>query len=418
MVRRILVLILFFSLFGTLLGRSTQVFIDSQDRARAYTRHLEFNYIAWTIDAIHTKTLQAGLSPLRYMDDRATVYIVQNCLELTEGMQQSNNEIEKIYTDPSILNPAESSRDYQERLAFLENRWQLLGPVCESILQAQLSDVLASAGLSLGGTPVPPVLFHITPIPYALITSPREVIRQEANLSLDTDLSLSEMISLETQVELGLPNTSALVVPVGGIGVYPTMVKSTSSLPWLVEVVAHEWTHNFLTLRPLGLSYDVSAELRTINETAASIAGKELGTAVLRRFYPEYLPEAPQPTSETLPPTDTSVIDSMPFDFRVEMHITRVNADKLLLEGQIEEAEKYMEMRRQEFWDNGYPIRKLNQAYFAFHGAYADVPGGAAGEDPVGPLVRQLRDESDSLAKFLNRISWVSSLDALSRLVN
>ena len=49
-----------------------------------------------------------------------------------------------------------------------------------------------------------------------------------------------------------------------------------------------------------------------------------------------------------------------------------------------------MEQRRQLFVENGYYIRKLNQAYFAFYGAYADVPGGAAGEDPVGPAVRAL----------------------------
>ena len=45
-------------------------------------------------------------------------------------------------------------------------------------------------------------------------------------------------------------------------------------------------------------------------------------------------------------------------------------------------------------------MRKLNQAYFAFYGAYADQPGGAAGEDPVGPAVRALRERSQGLADF------------------
>jgi len=31
-----------------------------------------------------------------------------------------------------------------------------------------------------------------------------------------------------------------------------------------VDVVAHEWAHNYLTLRPLGLNYDHDAETRTI----------------------------------------------------------------------------------------------------------------------------------------------------------
>jgi len=89
----------------------------------------------------------------------------------------------------------------------------------------------------------------------------------------------------------------------------------------------------------------------------------------------------------------------------------------LLADGKIEEAELYMEKRRQLFWDNGYLIRKLNQAYFAFHGAYADVPGGAAGEDPVGPAVRALRTQSTSLADFIDTIAWMTSFQQLQQAI-
>ena len=76
-----------------------------------------------------------------------------------------------------------------------------------------------------------------------------------------------------------------------------------------------------------------------------------------------------------------------------------------------------MEARRRVFVENGYILRKLNQAYFAFYGAYADVPGGAAGEDPVGPAVRALRAQSDSLADFVNRIAWMTSFEQLQQAV-
>jgi hypothetical protein len=95
------------------------------------------------------------------------------------------------------------------------------------------------------------------------------------------------------------------------------------------------------------------------------------------------------------------------------MHETRVKADELLAQGKVEEAEAYMEERRQIFWQNGYLLRKLNQAYFAFHGAYADVPGGAAGEDPVGPAVRALREQSATLEDFINTIAWMTSFEQL-----
>ena len=76
-----------------------------------------------------------------------------------------------------------------------------------------------------------------------------------------------------------------------------------------------------------------------------------------------------------------------------------------------------MEERRQIFWLNGYPIRKLNQAYFAFYGAYADLPGGAAGEDPVGPAVRALRQQSGSLTEFLRVIARMDSFEDLQAAV-
>ncbi len=140
-----------------------------------------------------------------------------------------------------------------------------------------------------------------------------------------------------------------------------------------------------------------------MNETTASIVGDEVGYLVLQTYYPEFL--ASQPDLNLLSLNlhflpSNGLDDPPPFDFRAEMRETRVTADELLAQGKIEEAETYMEQRRQVFWQNGYLLRKLNQAYFAFHGAYADQPGGAAGEDPVGPAVRALREQSDSLEDF------------------
>jgi hypothetical protein len=74
-----------------------------------------------------------------------------------------------------------------------------------------------------------------------------------------------------------------------------------------------------------------------------------------------------------------------------------------------------MEERRELFVTNGYHIRKLNQAYFAFYGAYADQPG-ATGSDPIGPLLRDIRDHSDSVHQFLERVGAVSSFAQLETL--
>ncbi|GAG58282.1 unnamed protein product, partial [marine sediment metagenome] len=122
-------------------------------------------------------------------------------------------------------------------------------------------------------------------------------------------------------------DVSALVVPIGGMGTYPTMVQETTNLTWIVEVIAHEWIHNYLTLRPLGMNYYTNEELRTMNETTASLMGKAIGWDVIRRYYPALMPDEMTPISsesETEPPA---------FDFRKEMHETRVRTDAFLEAG-------------------------------------------------------------------------------------
>jgi hypothetical protein len=225
------------------------------------------------------------------------------------------------------------------------------------------------------------------------------------------------MVALEKQVENGL-NMSALVVPVGGIGVYPTMVMESTNLSWLAEVISHEWIHNYLTLHPLGILYDANPEMRTINETTASIAGIELGDQLIAQYHPELVPPEVNSNDQDTPPDSVDENPEPVFDYRAAMHETRVNADSMLAQGKIEEAEKYMEERRLIFIENGYSIRRLNQAYFAFYGAYADTPGGAAGEDPVGAAVRKLRAQSENLATFIKRISKVTSFEKLMQIID
>lgn len=383
------------------------------EQVRAFTRDIEFDYVAWTLNALGVKLSQVALQSSSYLPKPQEHELVIQYIDLITQIQRGEGQLTRIYADPEIKDPGAASAELRAELDELYNKRADMGPLAEAILQDQISAVIAEQGLSVAGQPVPPVLYHSTPLPLALIVSPRDVIRQDANISLTPDLSLEQRVALEEKVDKAL-NVSSLVVGIGGVGLYPTMVMQTSDLNWLSEVVAHEWVHNFLTLRPLGLNYLTSPELRTMNETAASIAGKELGQALMEKYYPDLVPppvETP-PTSGTLQPTEPP-----PFDFRAEMRETRLRVDELLADGKIDQAEQYMEQRRTLFWENGYLIRKLNQAYFAFYGAYADQPGGAAGEDPVGGAVRDLRAQSPSLAAFLNTISWMSSYEQLQRAV-
>ena len=92
------------------------------------------------------------------------------------------------------------------------------------------------------------------------------------------------------------------------------------------------------------------------------------------------------------------------------MRETRLRTEELLADGKIEEAEAYMEERRRLMVDNGYYIRKINQAYFAFHGSYADSP---ASISPVRTQLEELRRRSGSLAAFLKLVATFSQPEDL-----
>ncbi len=393
--------------------------MDEFDRVRAYTRDIEFDYASWMLNAAGLKIEQGAVGIPGYINRETSKVAVSDYFHVTQLIIQSEDALNKIYADASITDKQTASTQIRAQLTSLEAQQNALAPIAEAILQGQVSLVAADLGLTTLGQPIPTVLYHSTPVPNALIVSPRDHIEQTANISVSPDLTVDQQAALEDRVDKGL-NVSSLVVPIGGVGVYPTMIMRTTDLVWLTSTIAHEWTHNYLEFRPLGLLYDHTPELRTMNETTADISGTEIGAEVIKRYYPELLGATlPEPTLVTFPQVHPNPggMQRPPFDFRAEMHTTRVNTDALLAAGKITEAEAYMEQRRQLFVKNGYEIRKLNQAYFAFYGAYADVPGGAAGEDPVGPAVRALRTQSKSLADFVNRISWMTSFAQLKKAV-
>ena len=406
-------------ILASITGYSNPSLTDKIEKVRTYTRQIEFNYLSWMGSAAMIKLRSASIGAPYTVDRAEQKQIVTEYFRQTQSILEKEYLLEQIYADATVMDKELASVAVRKELTALYARQSELAPFAEAILQDQVSQILAENNLTTIGQPLPNVWYHSTPLPMALIVSPRDHIEQTANISVKTDLTLDEQAALEDRVDKGL-NTSSLVVGIGGVGVYPTMVMRSTSMNWILSTVAHEWVHNYLTLRPLGFLYNGTPELRTMNETTASIAGNEIGDLVIERFYPELMTASPSNLILISAPFDhpnPGDLPRPPFDFRAQMHETRVTTDALLAEGKIEEAEAYMEARRLIFLKNGYLFRKINQAYFAFYGAYADSPGGAAGEDPVGPAVRALREQSDSLADFVNTISWMTSFEQLQKAI-
>jgi hypothetical protein len=372
-----------------------------------------FNFAGWEANAFLVKIAHGLVAPQRYMDTAARRDFVLGYLHRVSDIQHLQWEIERAYTDPAVDNPdlaTEESRDLLARLRAAEEDSQ---PLAEAILEEQVTSVLAEEGFGWLGQAIPPVASHFTPLPLLVVVSPRDRIENIYSLSLVHGLNAAEMEAVEARIDSQL-GVSSLVTPIGGMAAYPAMLLESSSPNFVTMVTAHEWTHHYLTLRPLGWNYDASGDARTINETVASVVGKEIGDRVLARYYPEFLPpesDEPAPAAE---PADSD--DAPAFDFQATMRETRVRVDALLAAGKIEEAEAYMEEQREVFVANGYAIRKLNQAYFAFHGAYADEPG-AAGEDPIGPLVNEFRARSPDLHTFVSQIAQITTRTELETLL-
>jgi hypothetical protein len=409
--------ILLISLIILLTSQSVWYPQDNNDRAQFYTRPFEFDYFYWTIQSLWEKVGQASLGLQESLNPLQQRRLVDDLLGLIDQMKSVDDQIRENYGNPEIKDPKEESAYLLGQKQKLEELFEYQAPLAESVIQYQISVILSVKGLDIAGQPIPPVLFRLTSLPDQLIISPRTVIREDASISLKPGLATSQIYDLESEISSGL-DVSALIVPLGGVGIYPTMVYRESELEYLLKTVAHEWVHNYLTLRPLGWHYDDNSQLRSMNETTADICGSEISQAVLRYFYPDKVPPSLYSQEGIFSVKSNLIQDQATFDFNKEMHATRLQADNLLSQGKVEEAEQFMEMKRQVFWDNGYQIRKINQAYFAFYGAYAEAPLGAAGNDPVGPAVRLLREKSRSMADFLNRIANVSSFEILERMIS
>ncbi len=390
-----------------------------------------FDFVGWEAKALTIKGAQAIVPVEDYVHETQRKSLVLDYLELVQRIEQVQDQIDSIYADPKVVDPAAASVQQRQELAQLRAKQSDQQTTVEAIVEEQISTVLDDQGFAVGGQVIPPVQFRLSPLPQMLIISPRDEIYQKDAFPLVAGLTTDRAEELEAQVERRFGDVSALVEPIGGLGIYPAMMLETTSVEWMLHAGAHEWTHNWLELRPLGMNYEKSPETRTMNETTAVLVEKEVGSAALAWFYPELAPPLPSTTPTPGPkptPAPTPTRDPNVFDFRAEMRITRVEVDRLLTEARaakqsgdtatakarITAAEDYMRERRKVFAGHGYLIRKLNQAYFAFNGAYADEPG-AAGEDPVGPAVKQLRDRSPSLLAFLETMAPMTSFDELKR---
>lgn len=382
---------------------------DFDNRLRAITRPFHFSTAGWELNVVLDsirETFAGG--------DKETGDDVSKVIEFSSSVERirtlkSEIEIIKSGNRQGDLTSLEAElNDLQQQSAVLES-------AVEMTLERQIREALSQEGifnpidkyvkLKVG---FPPLNFKLEKPPHLLVISPRDRIESIRGITLRQVMSREEMEDIEARAdEL---NVSSLVVGLGGFaGTYPSFVTNEADLRFIIDAAAEEWLHQYLVFKPLGFQYMLHLmgispdyEIATMNETVAGIVSKEIGSIVYEKYYDR--------DENTAQPEKTGT----GFDFNREMRDIRRAVDDYLARGEIDDAEEFMEQKRQFLADNGYYIRKLNQAYFAFHGVYADRPTSIS---PIGKELKALRSQSESLKHFLeaaavmtNRQDLVDSL--------
>lgn len=374
-------------------------------------RNEQFDYVSWELNAIGVKLGQTLFGVHPYMTEADRSQFVRRYMADLARAQQLEGQISAVYADPNVPNPDITTLDLRVERDQLRADLNSRQPLAEAILEGQVAATLASLGFGFYDQILPPVSAHFTQVPNLLVVSPRDEIRFDVSINLN-HVTVDAQVALEDEIEQKL-DVAALIVPLGGIALYPSMILETSSIPYALEVIAHEWLHHYLFAFPLGYQYDFGGETRIINETTANLFGSEVGRLVLERYYPDLVPPPPPAASSAAPAATPATPEPPRFDFGRTMNETRLRVDALLAEGNVEEAERFMEAQRELFVANGYVIRKLNQAFFAFYGGYQSGSPGEGGSDPIGPAVQEVRDASASVYVWIERMRGVTTRDDL-----
>ena len=317
-----------------------------------------------------------------------------------------------------ILTVSSESGSYSEsKLAELESelrevraRRKELRPDVEEALEAAISAVAKAQRLgAVGDFIFPPVDIRLTEPPKVLITSPRDRIERTHDVLVDPQVQVADREAMESRL-LDSDDLSAVVLDIGGVATYPASLYSGGNLKGTLGMAAHEWLHHYLFFKPLGQNMFRSSEMQVLNETLADLAGREIGETAIRHFTTASAGSSPLISVGNFADSrDDESAKNDEFSFNREMRVTRARVDELLALGMIDEAESYMEERRQVFVANGFNIRKLNQAYFAFNGTYADS---AASVSPVAEQLKRYRNATPNVGTFVKKVAGYSTYQA------
>ena len=423
-------LAIFLVLLSIFLGASpssaltTQGYYDT--RLGALTGPHSFGLTTWTVRAVGDKIGQSiGSKPWQALSDDERKQMLNDYFASADQANELEGQISSL-ANQGVTGTDAQMADLEAKLRTLRQKRTEQSVVVERVLADQVQNVLKEQNTTLfevGNLFFPPVFFRLIDLPDVLIVSYRDQFAMRNQVTLQRTITSDETGSLEGAVDSDL-GVSSLVVPIGGYSTYPTMIAGTAPRDFVVGAIAHEWCHIYLMFRPLGNAYGRDGQVAAMNETVCSIFGDDVEALVLEQYYgaeklprPWQTPPTPVPVAPTTPeqpkPTPTPA-EPQAFNANHELRKIYVAAEDKLKAHDIAGAEAVMEQGRQYLADNGFYLRKLNQAFFAFYGSYAEGPD-AIRSDPIGDDLRELRRQSPSLHDFLVTVAQMTSYNDLKR---
>ena len=359
-----------------------------------------YSTVGWEVSHLADKWVHKLWDIMPWSSEPSRKGRIAHVLELFELVREAD-DLERRLSYPQSRTGGRLSQAQIRQLTaevdrIKERRRAIQGEVEETI-ESEISAVLTQEGLaSRIGLIFPPVDAVFTGAPSVLVLSPRDRIDRMETVLLEPGLDDRVRDRIE-EAMFKHENLAALVESTGGVATYPSVVSDAFGLRFAITTASHEWLHQWFFFQPLGQHFFDNDDMTTLNETAATIGGREIGDRVYTAITGETVDRSPR--AQTPPAPEA-------FDFNAEMRETRLMTEELLAQGRIEEAEAYMEERRRFMVDNGFFIRKINQAFFAFHGSYAANP---ASISPINDQLELLRSRSDNLEDFLKTVGTFGS---------
>ena len=388
-------------------------------RLGALTSAESFSLSLWTVRVIGGKVWQAiGDPPGRELSADEQKRIFDEFFATADEANQLEGEINDL-ANKGVTSADGGMAGLEQKLKALRQTREQQVALVEHTIEDQVEAILKHDDISLfqtGSVFLPPVFSKLVDLPHVLVVSYRDHIEMRTQVAIRRTITVQQTGVLEDTVDRDL-NVSSLVVPIGGYSTYPTMIAGSAPLDFVLGAVTHEWCHIFLMFRPLGESYGKSSDVAAMNETACSIFGDDAAALVRETYYGAEKTPRPWQT----PPTPAPVPGEPPkreepqgFNANRELRKIYLAAEERLKVKDITGAEEVMEEGRRRLADNGFYLRKLNQAFFAFYGSYAEGPDSIR-PDPIGDDLRALRRRSPTLRDFMLTLSKMTSYNDLKR---